>query len=287
MKKKSTYSKFCMYLLLMLICSNTFAQPILNRLNSAPIAAFSLRKIKTEAIVAIQVRRSSDNSLKDIGFNSEGNLDVANLLQFVGNSDGFVQKWYDQSGNNRDISNQTSAGQPRIVNAGTVEMQDGKPSILWSNSPLTSLSAQNSIITTDKHTINVISKLNRTTGFNILVGSATTNYFGYINAGLFTNTNGSSKQQKYTTTQTTATELITSVRNQSTSDAWKNGILLAKNTSTLTTDNANINGLGGFLTYGLSGNMSEVIFFNIVLPEADRKSLENNQSKYYSISLPN
>jgi lysophospholipase L1-like esterase len=271
----------------MLICSNTFAQPILNRLNSAPIAAFSLRKIKAAANAAIQVRRSSDNSLKDIGFNSDGNLDVADLLQFVGNSDGFVQKWYDQSGNNKDLSNQTSAGQPRIVNGGTVEMQDGKPSILWSNSPLTTLSAQSSIITTDKHTINVISKLNRTTGYNVIVGSTGNNYFGYINAALITNTNGSNKQQRYTTTQTTATELLTSVRDQSTSDAWKNGILLAKNTSTITTGNADINGLGGFLTFGFSGDMSEVIFFNIVLPEADRKFLENNQSEYYSINLPN
>jgi hypothetical protein len=44
--------------------------------------------------------------------------------------DGFVETWYDQSGNGIDLSQSVSSRQPRIVNAGTlVTNPEGSPSI--------------------------------------------------------------------------------------------------------------------------------------------------------------
>ena len=55
----------------------------------------------------LRVRRSSDNTEQDIGYDSNGYLDTASLLAFVGANDGFVTTWYDQSGNSNDAT-QTS-----------------------------------------------------------------------------------------------------------------------------------------------------------------------------------
>ena len=79
----------------------------------------------------IKVRRSSNNDELDIGFvNNE--LDTASLLTFAGSGDAFVTIWYDSSGLNNNAF-QTSAGnQPKIVDSGSVILDEGKPAILFS-----------------------------------------------------------------------------------------------------------------------------------------------------------
>ena len=92
--------------------------------------AYSLRKLKSDYVgSAIRVRRSNDNAEQDIGF-VNNQLDTASLTSFVGANNGFVTRWYDQSGNSVTASQATAANQPRIVNAGTIESQGGKPS-MW------------------------------------------------------------------------------------------------------------------------------------------------------------
>jgi hypothetical protein len=49
----------------------------------------------------------------------------------INGANAFVTKWYDQSGNVRDAVQTTAASQPRIVNAGSVESENGKPSIFF------------------------------------------------------------------------------------------------------------------------------------------------------------
>lgn len=79
-------------------------------------AAYSLRKLRTAYTgSAIQVRRSSDNATQNIGFDSSGNLDTAALSSFVGAGNGAVSIWYDQSGNNRNVSQNTITSQPIVV----------------------------------------------------------------------------------------------------------------------------------------------------------------------------
>jgi hypothetical protein len=98
-------------------------------------AAYSLRKLRTiYAGSAIRVRRSSDNAESDIGFNSGGGLNTTALTTFVGAGSGFVTTWYDQSGNGRHVTQATATSQPRIVNAGTVDTQNGKPAMVFDGS---------------------------------------------------------------------------------------------------------------------------------------------------------
>ena len=91
-------------------------------------AAYSLRKLRTAYTgPAIRVRRSSDNTELNIGFNGSGVLDTTALLTFCGIFNGFVSIWYDQSGNGNNLFNTLLANQPQIVNAGVITYRNGKP----------------------------------------------------------------------------------------------------------------------------------------------------------------
>lgn len=96
-----------------------------------PQIAYSLRKVKSNYNgSAIRVRRSSDNTELDIGFDSNGNLDTSALLSFVGSSKGYVSIWYDQSGNARNATQTTTTRQPRIVNSGgVIDVTNGRPTL--------------------------------------------------------------------------------------------------------------------------------------------------------------
>lgn len=98
-------------------------------------AAYSLRKLRTAYTgAAIRVRRSSDNTETDIGFDVLGGLDTTALTTFVGAGSGYIRIWYDQSGNTRDAVQSTSASQPKIVNLGVINLQGTKPAILFDGS---------------------------------------------------------------------------------------------------------------------------------------------------------
>jgi len=91
-------------------------------------AAYSLRRLKSTATKAVRVREDNGNTEIDIGF-SGGALDTTALLNHVGSNNGFVTKWYDQSGNSNDASNPNASGQPTIVSSGVVEKGNGNPLI--------------------------------------------------------------------------------------------------------------------------------------------------------------
>ena len=59
-------------------------------------AAYSLRKLSSSYTGnCIRVRRSSDNTTQDIGFNGD-DLDTAAIATFCGSGNGFVQIIFDQ-----------------------------------------------------------------------------------------------------------------------------------------------------------------------------------------------
>jgi hypothetical protein len=99
-------------------------------------AAYSLRKLRTAYTgSAIRVRRSNDNSEQDIGFTAGGDLDTASLKTFVGANNGFVTTWYNQGDSaSLNFTQSTAASQPRIINAGTIDIKNGYPSIFFDGS---------------------------------------------------------------------------------------------------------------------------------------------------------
>jgi len=105
---------------------------------SGAAAAYSLRLLRADySGSAIRVRRSSDNAETDIGFDSSGELDTTALLTHVGTSptdNGFIETWYDQSGNGNDATQATASAQPKIVNSGSVITENVKPAVQFDGS---------------------------------------------------------------------------------------------------------------------------------------------------------
>ena len=102
-------------------------------LDTYPAAvAWSLRKLSGGYMgAAIRVRRSSDNTEQDIGFNGN-DLDAASLLSFVGAGNGLVTTIYDQAGAGYNFTQTNPVRQGRIVNSGALNTLNGKPVILRS-----------------------------------------------------------------------------------------------------------------------------------------------------------
>ena len=94
-------------------------------------AAYSLRKLKADYTgAAIQVRvDTTGQPTYDIGFDSNGELDTTDLLSKAGANDAYVNTWYDQSGQDFDVTQLTASNQPQIVSSGSLITDGGKPII--------------------------------------------------------------------------------------------------------------------------------------------------------------
>lgn len=100
----------------------TSVTPLLDVYGTASIG-FSLRKLKSTSTNVVRVRRSSDNVEQNF---TADEITNGTLTTFTGASDGFVPTWYDQSGNNNHAV-QPTAEQPKIVSAGALILDNGKP----------------------------------------------------------------------------------------------------------------------------------------------------------------
>lgn len=87
----------------------------------SPLVGYSVRKINpTYSGSALQIRRSSDNTAQDIGFDANNNLNIAAALAFCGAGDGFISVWYDQYPGARNLAQPTAASQPQFITAGAL-----------------------------------------------------------------------------------------------------------------------------------------------------------------------
>ena len=91
-------------------------------------AAYSVRQLANTAALCMRVRRDNDDAEQDFGFDANGDLDTAAIATFVGSgNNGYVSKWYDQSGNGNDAEQNTGGSQPQIYNGSAVNTVNGKP----------------------------------------------------------------------------------------------------------------------------------------------------------------
>jgi hypothetical protein len=82
-------------------------------------AAYSVRRLKSDAPAAMRVRRASDNTELNIEFNNDGSLNTTQLTTFCTGTNCFVKVWFDQSGNVRHAEQTTTANQPKIYDSST------------------------------------------------------------------------------------------------------------------------------------------------------------------------
>jgi len=89
---------------------------------------YSLRKLATSTVYVVRVRRSSDNLELDF---SDTDITDGTLTAWTGANDGLVSIWYDQSGNDNNLTQTTTTLQPKLVSVGVVITDGGKPAIDW------------------------------------------------------------------------------------------------------------------------------------------------------------
>lgn len=266
-------------------------------------AAYSFRRLSsTYSGNLIEVRRSSDNTIQDIGYDANGDLDTTALLAFVGAGDGFVRTWYDQSGNGNNAQQTTTTLQPRIVSSGTLETENGKTCIEFLTTRYFIIDNLASTFSGQANQINLSWFTSLSAGANsskfFLSFSDNTNiaYLELLRTNGIAPIRSSVRADDLITTidvistaNIQAQSLVSIIGLASDFDVYKNGAFVI-NGANASIDSLNITqtkgrigniarSIGG-LIWG--GNSQEVIMYNSN-QSANRTGIENNINDYYSI----
>jgi hypothetical protein len=255
----------------------------LDQIGAPAAAAYSLRKLRTAYTgSAIRVRRSSDNIEADIGFTATGELDTAALLAVVGGGNGFVTRWYDQSGNGRNATQTTLVNQPQIVDSGAVITMNGRPAPRFDgNDSLTFLGVHDA-----QWSLAVVGRMNGS--FQGFLQFGNVNQFGSI----FTEgtvykarAEGAGGAEAPFTAGEIAVLTATYGDAVTRVNIWKNGSIGTPLAGIGVASNA-LSYIGALQSlYYLNGNIGEIIVLNGVLSTTDRQLIERNQGAYYSITV--
>lgn len=218
----------------------------------------------------------------------------------------YVAKWYDQSGNSNDAVQTTAANQPRIVNAGVVDVDaKGKPTVYFNGSHWLHTNTTSISFGSGKSILSVASTL--TSG--VIVGDSTvipstapTSYNPLLYIGTDNKLRGGTYNgsgtpvNMFASTQSVNTGALfeaSYISSNSSQNIYLNGVGLGSKTSV--TGSLAIMSLGtGFTGSWASGNqswfylngyISETIVYNYALIDVDRAKLERNQGRYYNITV--
>jgi len=260
-------------------------------------AAYSLRALNSNYTgPAITVRRSSDNDVQDIKLLYDGELDTEGLLSFVGSGDGFVSKWYDQSGEGVNATQGSASAQPKIVSNGSLITKGGVAAIdfdgvnddLRITTPVLneinishfSVSSSNSpetigaVLCQSHTTVETIRVLNDsrsafTPPRNLVVTALPTTY---VNSGL--------SVARVNTNQRLLSSFIDSSKNMA---AYDNGATGGTDTyvGSVTASNGLTIGSQAGLTY-LNGKVQEIILYDSN-QAANRVGIETNINNFYNV----
>jgi hypothetical protein len=256
---------------------------ILDTYSGAAIA-YSLRRLSsTYTGNLIRVRRSSDNTEQDIGYNSSNVLDTTALTTFVGAGNGFITTWYDQSGNGNNSTQSTAANQPRIINAGVVDLVNSKPALTLDGSNDALTLGSTITVNTNNYQSTVAKRSASSQNLVPLAHSATLRYLsGILNDNKYYFIGDSTGYTTTNSTYTTATQiLLTQYKASSTRKTFVNQSDLATTLTTLTCL-AEINNIGRYAGNYTNGNLQEVIFYNSD-QSTNRTGIESNINTFYSI----
>ena len=256
-------------------------------------AAYSLRKLRTAYTgSAIEVRRDSDNTTQDIGFDSNGDLDTAAIGTFVGSgNNGYVRTLYDQSGNANDAQNTTNGQQPLIYNGTSVITVGGKPAIEFDGVDdrfqldVTATGLNLDVANTSSFHVAQYNNATNDRSFALSLGGVAARWYpGYMDNGLF--------KYGYNATTTVSTETANTDQNLFTmiagstlgqAEAWRNGV--SKMTATLASSQimGDVVGIGLFrTTFYLDGTVQEVIIYSSD-QSGNRTGIESNLTTYYGL----
>jgi hypothetical protein len=247
-------------------------------------AAYSLRKLRSGyAGSAIKVRRSSDNATADIGFSGD-NLDTAALLTHCGAGDGFVDTWYDQTTNARNMTQSTAANQPRIVASGAVIVDanskprvelDGSNDLMATASLSPGLPLSHMTVVSNDSIVNsdLIVHGNGPSSVALKQISSTGNKFRLSSGTNLTDTTSTTNGTTYIVTCTVETGATDSIQ---------------VNANTAVTGEAGDTIVSAGLAIGSStvcadANISEVVWLAGTFSSGDRTTLRNNMNAHFAV----
>ena len=265
-------------------------------LDSLPAAAvmYSLRRLRGAYTgPLLRVRRASDDTERDIAATLGGNLDAITLTNFCGSASCFVTTWYDQSGNDRNAVQNTAAIQPRVVNAGTVELEGTKPALRFMGDQLLQaplLSGQSL-----QGSFNAVARVTDVTMHRHVMGdrgiitatgrvmravSGGASYRGFNTGGGEVSLSGATTQQRIITIWSGSAGFAGALDGTVTSGTV-NSFYGAPNSGFQIGGGGVGQGAGDWI-----GTISEAAVFEFAIGTSDRQALERSQGSYFGISVP-
>ena len=258
-----------------------FTPLLLDTLSAPAFAALSSRKLSAGySGSAMKVRRSSDNATQNIGFMNNV-LDTAGLASFVGSNSGFVDTFFDQSGNGNNCTQSTGTNQPRVVNLGTNDTQNGNVAPLWisANTNNLSFATPSSLsqpltcaVCVKLSSINVNDAIHWGTG-NVLIITGATNFGGtwaMLSGGLISGgTSDTNIHMFIGVFNSTLSEFIidgSTISGNAGSGSWTQPVSLG------------INNAGGG---GIDGHICEYIAMNSVISAGDISLIRASWQSYW------
>lgn len=252
------------------------------------LAAFSLRKLKTGATYAIKIRRDNDNATTDVELETIGSISLLSIVSaggtlgnWIGANNGFVNTWFDQSGNGWDASNPITTLQPQIIDNGVIILENNIPVIRGVNKHL--YTSDTSALNTEM-SVFIVGKILEGDNSQAFWGSYNSTNFApslIINTGYF--------DAVFTQYTTLKILLINELQNLFTmfgsdviNEVYLNGGGRVANNKGLSSFK-DISLLGRGDSYSLSGgNLSEIIFYT-QYQDANKLQIESNINNFYSI----
>ena len=251
---------------------------------SGAAAAYSVRKIsRYSTTLCMRVREDSGDTETDIGFDANGELDVAAIIEHCGTANGYVVKWYDQSGNANHGTQTTAANQPLIYDGSAIITKNGKPAAQFDGTN-DGIELPDDVLPSTIETCSAFTVQANTNGISFQLGDESTaarwyqsyvtsgtEYAGYAGAVTAINLGASSDTQKFITAIAGAT--------QTNYQAFVNGT--AKGSQLLST-NAPASGRGEISRPALpmTGTFQEAIVYHSD-QSTNRTAIESNIDTYY------
>ena len=269
--------------------------PLLDTYSGAA-AAYSLRLLSSSHSGAL-VEVYNGSSYADIGANVFGELDTVALASHCGSNNGFVSKWYDQSGNSNTAAQATTANMPKIYDGTTgVVTENGKVALQLDGSN-DYLNASTSDLFGTNFALYFVHRVTGGSARKFLIESTTASGAVYNPSLEYGESTLPSTISTYSGANATAATIQSSIQFNSSQriiTVNKNGTtsfeLFADGSSLGTATPPNVTGMNGFNlgTYRgandryFGGTFQEVILYNSD-QSSNRTNIEDNINTFYSI----
>jgi hypothetical protein len=258
--------------------------PVFDVVSSNQLFGFSYRKLRTDYTgPCIRIRRSLDNTEKDIGFSGDY-LDVIDIFNFCGGGAGYMVRFYDQSIIANNLQQTNLLQQPLVYSGQMINIinQNG----YYNNAPYFDGSQFLTFVTPQVRNVWSFYPV-----INIQFGSYDAGFGGIVsdnggNGFIFHNFDGyfwfgSAGYQKIIDKAPNFLSALTALSNGTTVDGWKDGVFgysINNNAS------FNISAVNGFWAGGLLASwMPEIIGYSDKKVGAENAEIMINQKTYYKI----